>query len=100
MQETLEVLKARLNSETAKIGWEEIQRFFAKGQVFIVAPELDLIDTAAKMIQDEKDSVDEWLQRSLILQATIDDAKRWNENDPDLWAVVVAPWILVQESKK
>jgi len=99
MQEPLEVLKARLNTETAKIGWEEIQRFFAKGQVFVVSPELDLIDTAARMIQDEKGSVDDWLQRNLIQQATIDDAKGWNENDPDLWAVVVAPWILVQESR-
>jgi hypothetical protein len=97
MQEPLDVLKARLNTETAKIGWEEIQRFFAKGQVFIVDSELDLIDTAAKIIQDEKGSVEKWLETGLILQATIDDAKRWNETDPDLWAVVVAPWILVQE---
>lgn len=98
MQEPLEVLKARLNTETAKVGWNEIQRFFAKGQVFIVASELDLIDTAARMIQDEKTSVDDWLQRNLIQQAATDDAKRWNETDPDLWAVVVAPWILVQEA--
>jgi hypothetical protein len=97
MQEPLDVLKARLNTETAKIGWEEIQRFFAKGQVFIVAAKLDLINTAAKMIQDETGSIEEWLQQGLILQATTDDAKRWNELDPDLWAVVVAPWILVQE---
>jgi hypothetical protein len=100
MQEPLEVLKARLNSETAKIGWHEIQRFFAKGQVFIITPELDLIDTAARMIQDEKGSVEKWLEQGLVVQATIDNAKRWNEEDPDLWAVVVAPWILVQEEKK
>ena len=98
MQEPLKVLKARLNTETAKVGWNEIQRFFAKGQVFIVASELDLIDTAARMIQDEKTSVDDWLQCNLIQQAATDDAKRWNETDPDLWAVVVAPWILVQEA--
>ena len=98
MQEPLEVLKARLNTETAKIGWEEIQRFFAKGQVFIVANELDLIETAAKIIQDEKGSVERWLEQGLILQATTEDAKRWNRSDPDLWAVVVAPWILVQEA--
>ena len=98
MQEPIEVLKARLNMETAKIGWTEIQRYFAKGQVFIVAPELDLIDTAARMIQDEKGSVEKWLDQRLILQATTEDAKRWHESDPDLWAVVVAPWILVQEA--
>ncbi len=99
MQEPLDVLKARLNTETARIGWMEIQRFFAKGQVFIVAPELDLIDTAARIIHDDKGTVEKWLQEGLLVQATTDDAKRWNEIDPDLWAVVVAPWILVQESR-
>jgi len=99
MQEPIEVLKTRLNTETAKIGWTEIQRFFAKGQVFIVAPELDLIDTAARMIHDEKGSVKEWLEQNLIVQATTEDAKRWHDSDLDLWAVVVAPWILVQEAK-
>jgi hypothetical protein len=98
MQEPIEVLKSRLNTETAKIGWTEIQRFFAKGQVFIVAPELDLVDTAAKMIHDEKITVEKWLEHGQIQQATIEDARRWNEIDPDLWAVVVAPWILVQEA--
>jgi len=100
MQEPLEVLKTRLNTETAKIGWAEIQRFFAKGQVFIIGPELDLIDTAARIIQDEKGSVEEWLEQKRIVQATTEDAKRWHESDPDLWAVVVAPWILVQEAVK
>ncbi len=98
MPESLDVLKARLNTETARIGWSEIQRFFAKGQVFIVAPELDLIDTAARMIQDEKGSVEQWLKQKYIVQATTGDARRWHESDPDLWAVVVAPWILVQEA--
>jgi hypothetical protein len=99
MQEPLEVVKARLNTETARIGWSEIQRFFAKGQVFIVAPELDLIDTAARIIHDEKSSVEEWLEQKRIAQATTEDAKRWHRDDTDLWAVVVAPWILVQEGK-
>jgi hypothetical protein len=98
MQESIEVLRARLNLETAKIGWEGLQRQFAKGVVLKVMPEMDLIDTAARMIQDEKSSVEQWLEQGKIVQATMEDARRWNEEDPDLWAVVVAPWVLVQES--
>ncbi len=99
MSEPIEVLKARLNMETAKIGWSELQRPFAKETVFVVAPELDLVETAARMIHDEKTVVEDWLDQEKIMQASIEDAKRWNETDPDLWAVVVAPWILVQEAK-
>ncbi len=100
MQESIEVLRARLNLETAKIGWAGIQRQFAKGLVLKVLPEMDLIDTAARMIHDERHTVEEWLQQKKIVQATIEDARRWNEEDPDLWAVVVAPWVLVQEDRK
>ncbi len=100
MPEPIEVLKARLNMETAKIGWSELQRQFAKGVVFKVAAELDLVDTAARMIQDEKSTVENWIDQKKLVQATSEDARRWNETDPDLWAVVVAPWILVQETKE
>jgi hypothetical protein len=100
MHESLEVLSARLNLETAKIGWAGIQRQFAKGLVLKVVPELDLIDTAARMIRDEKSSVEEWLQQGKIVQANTEDARRWNQEDPDLWAVVVAPWVLVQEASE
>ncbi len=85
--------------ETAKIGWSELQRPFAKGTVFVVAPELDLVETAARMIHDEKTTVEHWMDQKKLIQASVEDARRWNEEDPDLWAVVVAPWILVQESQ-
>ncbi len=98
MPEPIEVLKARLNMETAKIGWSELQRPFAKGTVFVVAPELDLVETAARMIHDDKSSVEKWIEQNKLVQANIEDARRWNDTDPDLWAVVVAPWILVQEA--
>lgn len=98
MQESIEVLRARLNLETAKIGWSGLQRQFAKGLVLKVMPDMDLIDTAARMIQDEKNSVNDWLEQKKIVQASTEDARRWNEEDPDLWAVVVAPWVLVQET--
>ncbi|MFT5113162.1 MAG: hypothetical protein ACI8P9_002490, partial [Parasphingorhabdus sp.] len=34
-----------------------------------------------------------------VRQAEIEDARRWNESQSELWAVVVAPWVLVQEGK-
>lgn len=98
MQEPIEVLRARLNMETAKIGWSELQRQFAKGVVFKVAAELDLVETAARIIHDEKNTVNDWLNQKKLVQASTEDARRWNETDSDLWAVVVAPWILVQEA--
>ena len=39
--------------ETGKLSWHEAERFFAKGIMVKVAAELDLIEVAAAMAEDE-----------------------------------------------
>ena len=40
-------LKAKLNLETSRIHWHDLQTYFARGQVVRVAPELDILEVAA-----------------------------------------------------
>ena len=46
--EAPDVERARINSETSKIAWQELQRFFAQGIAVAVAPQLDLVEVAPK----------------------------------------------------
>jgi len=46
MEEELLPLKDRLNLETARITWPELERYFASGKVIHVAATLDLIEVA------------------------------------------------------
>ena len=46
-QDALE--RARINQETARLPWRELQRFFAQGRVIAVAPELDLVELALRI---------------------------------------------------
>lgn len=85
-----------LNAQTAKIEWEELQRHFARGVVIKVAPELDLVQTAAHVIDDDKAAVETWMASGQIANASDDDAREWTKTQPTFWAVVVAPWVLVQ----
>jgi len=91
-----EELKARLNSETAKLAWPELQRHFARGVVVIAAPGMDLVEVATRMSMDDGDSVSQWLAADQVRRATEDDARRWVESNANFWAVVVAPWVVVQ----
>lgn len=95
-REQQELLYHKLNLETGKIAWPELQRYFARGVILIVANELDLVEVAQLMTQDSKDKINDWLQRGLIKPATDDDAIEWNQSQQDFWAVVTAPWVLVQ----
>jgi len=90
---------ARLNTETAKIEWAELERHFARGVVVRVAKGLDLVKVAAAMVDDDKDAVQGWMNAGLVARATDKDAKRWGKEKPVMWAVVVAPWVVVQEAR-
>ena len=85
-----------LNAQTAKIEWEELQKHFARGVVIKVAPELDLLNVASRIIDDDKAAVEAWMASGEVANATDDDARTWVETQPTFWAVVVAPWVLVQ----
>jgi len=87
---------ARINSETAKIAWQELQRFFAQGYAVRVAFDLDLVDVAWEMSQDNHDQVNRWMESGLLGQVTDAEAIQWMTADAMMWCVVVRPWILVQ----
>jgi hypothetical protein len=92
-----EELKARLNSETARLGWPELQRHFARGVVVVAAPGMDLVEVATRMSMDDGDTISKWLADENIRRASENDARHWVDTDVFFWAVVVAPWVVVQE---
>lgn len=91
--------REKLNQETGRIAWKELQRFFAAGRVIVVAPELDLVEVAYQISMDNKADVAKWMEQSQLGRATDDQAREWIENNTELWSVVVKPWVLVQSSR-
>lgn len=99
MTESREELTARLNLETGRIGWTELQRHFARGEVLVAARELDLLEVAAALVRDDKTAVVGWKDRGVLHAARDEDALRWQARNQDFWAVVVAPWVVAQEAR-
>ncbi len=89
--------KEKINLETGRIAWTELERHFARGVVIRVASELDLVDVATCLANDDKQAVEGWIAAGTVEHVTTDSAKDWCGRDPELWAVVIAPWVLVQE---
>lgn len=90
----LDQRKQHLASETARIEWQELQRFFAQGKVIHVADELDLVEAAARISFDDAAWLQQHQQQVQAMSAEI--AGRWYEQQQDVWCVVVVPWLLVQ----
>lgn len=97
MSEDSSTLYAKLLGETASITWQELQPFFARGALLRVDSEFDLIEAAQALAQDDREKVATWLAAGHLAKLEAHEAQGWLERDPSLWAVVVAPWVLVQE---
>ncbi len=94
--EDRDILKAKLNQETAKASWKELQPFFARGQTVYVAAELDLIEVALAFSEDRVDALALWRDKGQIDMVSDTQAGEWFDADQTLWTVVVMPWVLVQ----
>ncbi len=95
-----DILRAKLNLETAQLAWPELERHFARGVVIKVTPGMDLVDAALSVAENNAATVEAWLAEGRIARAELSDAEDWHARQPMFWAVVVAPWVLVQEVLK
>ncbi len=96
LQQDRDQFRAKINSETAKIPWRELQRFFAAGKLRLVAPGIDLVEVAYALLQDDTDAVQSWVENAELASVSDDQARQWHAQDAVLWAVVVKPWVLIQ----
>jgi hypothetical protein len=94
---SVDIARVKVNLETSQIAWNELQRFFASGSAVFVASSLDLINVAYQFSIDNKDQATQWMQNNQISLVSDQQALMWLEADTTVWAVVVKPWILVQE---
>ena len=89
-------LIARLNGETAKINWHELQKHYALGNVLAVAEAGDLIQVAVALHRDDTAQIQQWLSEKIVIEVSDQQALDWYESNATVWALVIPPFILVQ----
>jgi hypothetical protein len=95
-----EIVRAKVNQETSKIAWKDLQRFFAAGMAIRVGEDLDLVEVAFKVSEDNATQIGEWMAAGKFGKVSDEQAGVWFERDALLWAVVISPWVLVQPVRK
>ncbi|MEJ2401005.1 MAG: DUF2288 domain-containing protein [Xanthomonadales bacterium] len=90
---------ALLNAQTGRIEWPELARHFARGVVVCVAPGTDLVAVAERFVGNSAEEIERLSDAGRLWRAQDEDARRWQAEHTRFWAVVVAPWVLVQEAE-
>ncbi|ORU92279.1 MAG: hypothetical protein A6F70_02455 [Cycloclasticus sp. symbiont of Bathymodiolus heckerae] len=88
-----------LHAETAAIAWKDLERFFAKGNLLRVSTDIDLVDAACEIANDNKSAIEKWTADGSLAGVSNEEASLWAKGDSNLWSVIVLPWILVQQRK-
>ena len=78
-----------------------MQRYFASGAAIFVSPDLDLVEAAFQMSEDNALLIRQWMTAAQFGRVSDEQARDlWLESDAMLWVVVVSPWVLVQPVAK
>ncbi|MGB4881773.1 MAG: DUF2288 domain-containing protein [Neisseria sp.] len=93
-------LSDKLNLETARIEWQELQPHFARGAAVYISPDLDLLSVANLVADDNSSVIATLMQQNKFGMVTEELARTFLANNQAMWAVVVAPWVLVQPCDK
>lgn len=89
-----------LMKQTALISWRELQRFFAAGKVIEVGKDLDLVSVGVALVEDDTQSFSDWTGNGLVRPIPDEVAAELVETDTSVWALAVAPWVLIQKNAK
>ena len=92
-----ELLRREYLSQTAKIHWHDMQLHYARGAVVLVDPEFDLVEVAVQLGLDNTALFRAWIDAGEVAAVSEEQAQSWYDSNHTLWAVVAAPWVLIQD---
>ena len=92
-----ENIREKLEREVGPADWKVIRPHFLRGAVIVVSPDLDLIDVAKSVAEDDAVSVEAWINSGRLTRPAPEDAKEWEESGRELNAIVLDPFVLLQE---
>ena len=97
MADREQLLRDEFHKQTARIPWHDLQTYYAKGSVICISADLNLVEVAVQLGMDNTAQFQAWIDGGQIASVSEDEAASWYDSNPTLWAVVAAPWVLVQE---
>jgi len=92
-------LRQNLESECDYLPWQEIEKHFARGIVRVISTDLNLIDVAIDIAQNNTQKITKALSNNTIVEPSISQATHWQQLNSNFMCVVVAPFVLIQESE-
>lgn len=97
-------LRQKLRTEVMSCYWEDLAPHQARGALLMLVPEIDLLDVAEAMANDDKLRISQWLEAGALRRVGASEAEHLGalseslgeDAAPRFQFVVVQPWVLAQ----
>ncbi|BAZ51815.1 hypothetical protein NIES4103_44730 [Nostoc sp. NIES-4103] len=91
-------IRAELTQNLDEAEWEWLIPHAQRDAVIVVTRELDLLDVAEAIANDNIPSVQQWIDEQLIAKPTTVQLGEWNgDRTKRFHTLIIQPYVLVQE---
>jgi hypothetical protein len=95
-----EALRIKLGDRMGPVFFSDLKAHLERDAVIIVAQELELLDVAVAVANDDADKVKDWIESGKMRKPSLLERDEWPAHEGRTWeAVIVKPFVLVQDAR-
>lgn len=84
--------------DLAGVTWRELKIHLQRDAIITISTEIDLIEAAVAVAEDDKNQVEAWVDAGQLAKPTEKQLEIWEqEEDKSFQMLIVQPFILIQE---
>jgi hypothetical protein len=87
----------KLDKYVGEVSWEYLEPHFQSGSLIYIDNSLCIKDVGQALAKDDTKKVKQWLRAGDALKPGQAHAKYWNEANSTFIALVVSPFVIIQE---
>ena len=87
----------KLDKYVGEVSWEYLEPHFQSGSLIYIDNSLCIKDVGQALAKDDTKKVKQWLRAGDALKPCQAHAKYWNEVNSTFIALVVSPFVIIQE---
>ena len=87
----------RFQQDLAEVPWKDLRIHLQRDAVILVAAELDLVEVAVAVAEDDKERVEAWISSAKLAKPSREQLDGWEKQlEKPFRVLIVQPFILVQ----
>lgn len=91
-------IQERLSKDVAHISWQDLLPHAKRDAVIVVAEDLDLLDVATAIAENNTVVVQKWITDKSIFKPSAEQLTNWNQAmETEFVTLIVQPFVIIKE---